>query len=312
MAVLVSIVIDNYNYARFLPEAVDSALGQTYRPTEVIVVDDGSTDSSRSVLARYGSQIRTVYTPNRGQASAFNAGFRACRGQWVALLDADDRFESTKIETLMAAVSAYPSAGLVAHPLEYIDSEGQPLDPAPHVGSRPRTGLFDRRARVRRGWFDLKLPATSGLFFRRALLARILPMPVDIKITADNYLKMAAAALAPVAVIENCLGQQRLHGHNLYTGQDGTKEGRVQKELIAAGIRLNLAKKFPFLAPLAWGQYGKTMQVLRRHGGAGRVQSMHWLRSTYQPETWPMHGYLYAFVMFLWGYVRDAKQSILG
>ena len=87
---LVSIVINNYNYARYLGDAIDSALAQTWHPLEVIVVDDGSTDDSWSVIQRYGERVRAMRQPNGGQGAAYNAGFAASRGEWVLFLDADD------------------------------------------------------------------------------------------------------------------------------------------------------------------------------------------------------------------------------
>ena len=89
-APLVSVVINNYNYARYLAQAIDSALGQTYPGTEVVVVDDGSSDGSRDVIAAYGTRVVPVLKENGGQASAFNAGFAASRGDVVLFLDADD------------------------------------------------------------------------------------------------------------------------------------------------------------------------------------------------------------------------------
>ena len=80
---LVSIIINNYNYGRFLAAAIDSALTQSYAQTEVIVVDDGSTDDSHAILASYGARITPVLTANGGQASAFNAGFARGRGDIV-------------------------------------------------------------------------------------------------------------------------------------------------------------------------------------------------------------------------------------
>ncbi len=72
---LVSILINNYNYGRFLSKAIDSALNQEYQNIEVIVVDDGSTDDSRKIIESYGERIKPVLKENGGQASAFNAGF---------------------------------------------------------------------------------------------------------------------------------------------------------------------------------------------------------------------------------------------
>ncbi len=82
-APLVSILINNYNYARFLDEAIASALNQTYGAVEVIVVDDGSTDNSRSVVASYGNRVRLIAKGNGGQASAFNSGFAASSGDVI-------------------------------------------------------------------------------------------------------------------------------------------------------------------------------------------------------------------------------------
>src|SRR5688572_29854944 len=88
---LVSVIVNNYNYGRFLAQAIDSALSQDYPRLEVIVVDDGSTDDSREIIARYGSKISPVLKANGGQASAFNAGFNASRGDVVIFLDSDDQ-----------------------------------------------------------------------------------------------------------------------------------------------------------------------------------------------------------------------------
>ena len=103
---LASIIINNYNYGVFLREAVDSALNQTYLNTEVIVVDDGSTDRSREIIASYGDQIIPVLKGNGGQASAFNAGFAASRGEVVFFLDSDDILLPTAEKTLPSSSEA--------------------------------------------------------------------------------------------------------------------------------------------------------------------------------------------------------------
>jgi len=76
---LVTILINNYNYGRFLRQAIDSALNQTHANVDVLVVDDGSTDESRDVIDSYGDRIRSIFKENGGQASTFKAGFPASR-----------------------------------------------------------------------------------------------------------------------------------------------------------------------------------------------------------------------------------------
>jgi glycosyltransferase involved in cell wall biosynthesis len=105
---LVSIVIDNYNYDRFVCAAIDSALSQSYQPVEVIVVDDGSTDQSRDLINRFGDQISTILQDNGGQASALNAGFARSQGEIVIFLDADDILLPHAVQTAVDAFTAQP------------------------------------------------------------------------------------------------------------------------------------------------------------------------------------------------------------
>src|SRR4051812_45475229 len=102
-APLASIVITNHNYARFLRDAIDSALAQTYANVEVIVVDDGSTDGSRDLLRSYSERARVLLQDNEGQDSAINAAFEHLRGEVACFLDADDGLFPTAIERAVAA-----------------------------------------------------------------------------------------------------------------------------------------------------------------------------------------------------------------
>src|SRR4051795_10336845 len=85
-----SIVINNYNYGRFLRESIQSALAQTHPNCEVIVVDDGSTDDSREIITSYGQRVKPIFKENAGQGSTFNAGFPVSSGDFVCFLDSDD------------------------------------------------------------------------------------------------------------------------------------------------------------------------------------------------------------------------------
>jgi glycosyltransferase involved in cell wall biosynthesis len=109
---LVSVIVPCYNHARYVGEAVESALAQTYVRREVILVDDGSEDETQAVAAAFGTAIRVVRRPNGGLAAARNTGIAHARGSIIGLLDADDRWLPRKLETEVPAF-ADPRVGVV-------------------------------------------------------------------------------------------------------------------------------------------------------------------------------------------------------
>jgi glycosyltransferase involved in cell wall biosynthesis len=237
--VLVSIIINNYNYAKYGGAAIESALEQQYPHTEVIVVDDGSQDESRALISRYGDRIKTVFKENGGQSSAFNAGFAESRGDIICLLDSDDVFLPTKVKRVVEVLGK-SSEGWCFHHLLWADANLEPM-PTPSIPFD--TAHYDFRSEFVRGKCRFSPPATSGLAFSRHLFERIMPMPVAIKITSDNFLKFAALALEPGYFIAEQLAVQRIHGHNLYTGRtDATLRANVQ-----LGTAVGLKARVPVL-----------------------------------------------------------------
>ena len=219
----VSLVVNNYNYGRFVGEAIDSALAQDWNDVEVVVVDDGSNDDSRRVIDGYGGRVVAVYQSNQGQAAAVNAGVAASSGQIICLLDADDLAYPTRACAVVDALSAHPDAGWCVHPLDY---EGT----APPVQTSA-VGYIDERMRILQGKPPrLPGPATSGLAFRRALLDAILPIP-GMRIAADTYLKLVAWALAPGVVLAEAHGRLRVHGANAFTGSGPSDLRRLRSDL---------------------------------------------------------------------------------
>jgi glycosyltransferase involved in cell wall biosynthesis len=107
---LVTIIVLCHNYGRFLAEAIGSALAQTYSNLEVMVVDDGSTDDTLEVAARYGDSIRVVTHPNYGIERTCNDAVARANGRYFAFLSADDVFEPTYVEDLMRALRDSPDA----------------------------------------------------------------------------------------------------------------------------------------------------------------------------------------------------------
>src|SRR5690349_5838732 len=101
---LISVVIPSYNAAAFVADGVESVFAQSYAPIEVIVVDDGSTDETAAALAPYLDRIRYVRQDNAGPARARNRGLQEARGQWIAFLDADDRWQPEKLARSCAVI----------------------------------------------------------------------------------------------------------------------------------------------------------------------------------------------------------------
>ena len=126
----VSVVIPAHNYAHYLPSAIDSILAQTYSEFEIIVIDDGSTDSTREVISRYTDpRVRYVWQSNAGLSAARNTGIREARFPLVAFLDADDRWQPTLLDEVMRCFAALPSSyAAVATSSARIDAEGQPIE----------------------------------------------------------------------------------------------------------------------------------------------------------------------------------------
>lgn len=95
---LVSVIIPTYNRATFIPDAIESVLGQTYKHLELIIVDDGSTDETQAVLSHYGDKVRVLRQQNAGPAIARNRGIAVARGDIIAFLDSDDQWLPSKLE----------------------------------------------------------------------------------------------------------------------------------------------------------------------------------------------------------------------
>lgn len=225
----ISVLINNFNYARFLPACLDSVLAQDYQDVEIIVVDDGSTDNSREILAGYGTQIVAVLKENAGQASSFNAGFAASSGEILCLLDADDTFLPGK---LIAIAQLYENQNADWVFDKVTNDEGA------SVPAEISTTVIDKRAAVRAGGFPSLSVPTSGLSFHRRIMSDILPMPTaDDVVLSDNYLKFAAAYLGKGLVVETPLTFQRIHGANRYTNSDKAQHLRA-KIMIATGVAL--------------------------------------------------------------------------
>ena len=203
---LVSVVIPTFNYARFVGDAVESALGQTYPDLEVIVVDDGSTDDTQRMLKRFGSRIRYVYQNNRGLSAARNTGIRLANGEWIALLDSDDVWHRQKTEVQLAAGQSVVGAGLIGSlPADVLPPT---LDSAPAIHL---LSVRDFLVSIRTG--------PSGTLIRRMCFDAVGLFDESLRSIEDRDMWLRIAARFPaVEVVSPCWwyrphqGQMSRHG----------------------------------------------------------------------------------------------------
>lgn len=208
----VSVIINNYNYGRYLPDAVDSALEQTYPNVEIVVVDDGSSDNSAEDIGRYGERIVPVLKSNGGQASAFNAGFRFSAGELVIFLDSDDVLLPTAVEQVVERYRE-TNAVQIDWPLRIIDEHGQETG---HLKpGEPLSNGDLREMIIRDGPDSYVRPPTSGNAWSRSFLVSVLPAPEPtFRVFADLYLFTLAPVFGVVASLPEPQGFYRVHADN--------------------------------------------------------------------------------------------------
>lgn len=124
---MVSVVIPTHNRAHIVGAAIESVLAQTHKNLEVVVVDDGSTDATRTAVEGYGPRVRYIYQPNGGVSSARNRGLANARGEFIALLDSDDEFLPWKLEAQVKFLQANPDVGMTWTDMTAVRPDGTVL-----------------------------------------------------------------------------------------------------------------------------------------------------------------------------------------
>jgi glycosyltransferase involved in cell wall biosynthesis len=226
MTLAVAVVIPAFDHARFLPACIESALRQTLRPSEVIVVDDGSTDETPAVLERFAGRVRVLRQPNRGVAAARNAGAAAARADAIAFLDADDEWLPHKLEAQAARLVAEPDLGLVHCGMVEIDAQG-------------------REGRVRLDGLEGHVAEEMMLFRRGVILgggsAAVVPIAAfrdsggfdeTLSTSADWDLHHRIARRRRVGFVPEVLLRYRVHGGNMHADV-----ARTAREMLQAYAR---------------------------------------------------------------------------
>jgi glycosyltransferase involved in cell wall biosynthesis len=229
----VSVLIDTYNHERFIEQAIVSAIEQDFpvEEREIIVVDDGSTDSTAEITRKFEPHVRVIHKPNGGQASAFNAGIPECKGEIVSFLDGDDWWVANKLQLAVCELEKNPELGTVGHGFYEVYPNGSALGV---VVPERHTLLELQDLPTARLFTHLRcFLGTSRITIRKKLLDQIFPFPEELVIEADEYMFTLAPALAPLLVLDKPLFYYRLHDGNLfqYSAKDDKKTRRKQRVL---------------------------------------------------------------------------------
>ena len=243
---LVSVLLNNYNYANFIAEAIESVLNQTYENFELIIIDDGSNDNSREIIEKYAkkdNRIKYIFKENGGQASTFNEGIKHCKGQIISFLDSDDKFHYEKLRNV---VNAYKKG------YEYI------LNDIKVIGyNNLNMNTF------KYGGYNLFLVyyltyfvggVTSSISISKKLADKIFPIKNEnfFRIRADDVIVFSAGMFSESYYINKQLTFYRIHGSNGYMSKKDsfTKSykynrdihlHRLKKEIMQ---KLNIDKRF--------------------------------------------------------------------
>jgi len=223
----VSVIMAVYNGEKYLSEALDSILAQTYQKIEIIVVDDGSSDRTREIAQSYGTQVRYAFQVNQGQPSAQNHGISLARSSYISFLDADDLFEAEKSHLQVAFLESHPEIDFVLGYLEQFISPDISLEnpkkwfcpPGMSPGYLAIAGLFRKECFEKVGLFNEK--QQIGLFIdwymraeEKGLKNSLIPQKVCRRRIHENNMTIHAqnSRLEYIQIVKQAFHRRKLSG----------------------------------------------------------------------------------------------------
>jgi len=232
----ISIIVTCYNYDKYVRIAIDSALAQTYSNVEIIVVDDGSTDGSETVIATYGGRIKSIRQSNQGHIAACNTGYMEATGDLVVFLDADDALFRNMATEVAAAWTR--NSAKVQYELDIIDGSGAYL-------GRKFCNFVDGydASRVNADFQSggtYRWPVTVGNAYSKWFLD--LMMPLTVALAPDGVLNTVAPVYGNVVTIVNSLASYRIHGNNLWAS-NGTDLARLPDRIHHRQLEISILRE---------------------------------------------------------------------
>lgn len=255
----VSVVIPAFNQGMYLAEAIESALAQTYRDFEIIVIDDGSTDGTHAIALQYGDAIRYYRQENQGLASARNAGVRQASHEYIALLDSDDQWLPTFLESMVALVEEHPEAAVYYCRARCMDADGNDLPQILSSSSVPHDAMYEALLRA-----SFILPSTVLMRRSVALSAGLFDPSFRRCQDWELWLRILQQGRTFIGFHE-CLVRYRLHENSL-----SADPASGQQAHIAA------AKKHFGPDDGSWGTWSSEKR--RAYGGVYRYHALSFLQ----------------------------------
>lgn len=209
---LVTVIIPVYNYANYIAATLDSVFAQTYRPMEVIVVDDGSTDNSAEIVRGY-PEVQYFYQSNQGVSVARNVAIAAAKGEFIAFLDADDLWKPEKLNVQIAYMLENPDIGITGtKAINFLESDTQL---PPWLRDNPH-------------WEEEKVIIPSTMVVHKSVFSQIGDFSPHYRACEDTeWQQRAKDAKIPILKINEILTLRRFHGSNLSWEMKVTEKSRM-------------------------------------------------------------------------------------
>ena len=271
----VSVVIATYNRANYLAETIDSVLSQSFQKFELIVVDDGSTDETRRVVAPYGSRVRYFYQENRGPSAARNLGARNASASWISIQDSDDLCLPNHLETLYGYANKHPESGMVFANGSYLG--GPAHDRETIIPAAKSRRLAEQGVRLE-DLFDKSIVRLQAALISKHCYDDVGGHDESLRISMDLDLTFRLISRYPVAYIDEVVFSYRRHSGNISGNQELRllenirvieklldQNGEAEESLGKRRVAARLAYRYYRLAKGRWktGERDKSREALR-------------------------------------------------
>lgn len=205
----VSVIIPVYNGERFVAEAISSVLAQDYTDFELIVVNDGSTDNTLSVLKKFGTKLKIINLPHKGVSRARNAGIQASKGEFIASNDSDDLWEPTKLNRQVAYMDAHPDVGLVYSYSTNFTGKSE--------GAVALVKKVDFEGHIFKDLVTKNSFASPTALYRKAAYDKVGPYDESLQAMEDYEFNLRFSREYKIGRIPHSLLRRRIHPHSFYS-----------------------------------------------------------------------------------------------